>query len=246
MEIIPAILPKDFKEIEEKVFSVKGLAPMVQVDICDGKYVQNTTWPYKKKDQNFEDIICENRGMPFWENVNYEFDLMIKDPTDNNVREWLSAGATRIVLHEGSSADLSPVISILFGLVDIGLALNINTPLENIEKYKEKISYIQLMGITKIGFQGQAFDFRVLEKASAIRGSIIDMLIAAKSGHTAGPLDMADIFSYLYFHALKYDPKNPNWPYRDRVVLSNGHICPVLYATMAHAGYFSPHELLPL
>ena len=86
----------------------------------------------------------------------------------------------------------------------------------------------------------------LFEKASAIRGSIIDMLIAAKSGHTAGPLDMADIFSYLYFHALKYDPKNPNWPYRDRVVLSNGHICPVLYATMAHAGYFSPHELLTL
>ena len=86
----------------------------------------------------------------------------------------------------------------------------------------------------------------LFEKASAIRGSIIDMLIAAKSGHTAGPLDMADIFSYLYFHALKYDPKNPNWPYRDRVILSNGHICPVLYATMAYAGYFSPHELLTL
>ena len=182
MEIIPAILPKDFKEIEEKVFSVKGLAPMVQVDICDGKYVQNTTWPYKKKDQNFEDIICENRGMPFWENVNYEFDLMIKDPTDNNVREWLSAGATRIVLHEGSSADLSPVISILFGLVDIGLALNINTPIENIEKYKEKISYIQLMGITKIGFQGQAFDFRVLEKIKTIKTKYNNLPIQIDGG----------------------------------------------------------------
>lgn len=80
---------------------------------------------------------------------------------------------------------------------------------------------------------------RILEtKAREIRRSIIESLIEAKSGHTAGPLDMADIFTYLYFHALKHDPKNPDWQYRDRLILSNGHICPVLYATMAHAGYF--------
>jgi transketolase len=84
------------------------------------------------------------------------------------------------------------------------------------------------------------------EKAHAIRQSIIEMLIEAKSGHTAGPLDMADIFTYLYFHALKHDPKNPSWQYRDRLVLSNGHICPVLYATMAHAGYFPVNELKSL
>jgi len=83
-------------------------------------------------------------------------------------------------------------------------------------------------------------------KALDIRRSIIEMLIEAKSGHTAGPLDMADIFTYLYFHALKHNPKKPDWPYRDRVILSNGHICPVLYATMAHAGYFPVEELQTL
>lgn len=86
----------------------------------------------------------------------------------------------------------------------------------------------------------------LFEKAHAIRSSIIEMLIEAKSGHTAGPLDMADIFAYLYFHALKHDPKKPDWVYRDRLVLSNGHICPVLYATMAHAGYFPISELKTL
>lgn len=84
------------------------------------------------------------------------------------------------------------------------------------------------------------------KKAAEIRLSIIEMLIEAKSGHTAGPLDMADIFTYLYFHALKHDPKNPTWEYRDRLVLSNGHICPVLYATMAHSGYFPVSELMTL
>ncbi len=84
------------------------------------------------------------------------------------------------------------------------------------------------------------------DQARRIRVSIIEMLAEAKSGHSAGPLDMADVFTALYFHALKHDPKNPSWPERDRVVLSNGHICPVLYATMAHAGYFPVEELKTL
>lgn len=81
------------------------------------------------------------------------------------------------------------------------------------------------------------------EKANDIRISIIESLVAAGSGHTGGPLGMADIFTYLFFHELRHDPKNHEWPGRDRLVLSNGHICPVYYATLAHAGYF-PHEEL--
>lgn len=80
------------------------------------------------------------------------------------------------------------------------------------------------------------------EKAEAIRETILSMLVAAGSGHTAGPLDMADIFAALYFHILKHDPKNPEWEERDRLILSNGHIVPVRYATMAHAGYFPVEE----
>lgn len=84
------------------------------------------------------------------------------------------------------------------------------------------------------------------EKANAIRLSIIEMLLEAKSGHTAGPLGMADIFTTLYFHTLKHNPKQPDWPERDRLVLSNGHICPVYYATLAHAGYMPIKELQTL
>lgn len=80
-------------------------------------------------------------------------------------------------------------------------------------------------------------------KANEIRRSIIQMLVEAGSGHSAGPLGMADIFTALYFHALKHEPTNPEWEERDRLVLSNGHIAPVLYATLAHAGYFGVDEL---
>ncbi|MBP6854927.1 MAG: transketolase [Candidatus Pacebacteria bacterium] len=83
-------------------------------------------------------------------------------------------------------------------------------------------------------------------KANDIRKSIIEMLLEAGSGHTAGPLGMSDIFTLLFFHILKHDPKKSDWSERDRVVLSNGHICPVYYATMAHAGYFPLEELKTL
>lgn len=84
------------------------------------------------------------------------------------------------------------------------------------------------------------------ERAEAIRETILDMLVEAKSGHTAGPLGMADLFAGLYFHVLTHDPKNPDWEDRDRLVLSNGHTVPVQYAAMAHAGYFPVGECLTL
>ncbi len=84
------------------------------------------------------------------------------------------------------------------------------------------------------------------QKANDIRKSIIESLIEAGSGHTAGPLGMADIFTAMYFHILRHDPTSPLWEGRDRLVLSNGHIAPVLYATLAHAGYFPVEELKTL
>ncbi|HKO15829.1 MAG TPA: transketolase [Gemmatimonadaceae bacterium] len=84
------------------------------------------------------------------------------------------------------------------------------------------------------------------ETANDIRESIIEMLVAAGSGHTAGPLGMADVFTVLFFHTLRYDASNPKWDGRDRLVLSNGHICPVLYTAMAYAGYFPKEELKTL
>jgi transketolase len=84
------------------------------------------------------------------------------------------------------------------------------------------------------------------DKARDVRISIIEMLTVAGSGHTAGPLGMADVFTTLYGKVLRHDPQNPFWPERDRLILSNGHICPVLYSTMAHFGYFLVAELKTL
>jgi transketolase len=86
-----------------------------------------------------------------------------------------------------------------------------------------------------------------LEKiANDLRKDVIEMILEAGSGHPAGSLGMADIFSALYFHILRHDPKNPDWQERDRLVLSNGHICPILYASLARAGYFPMKNLKTL
>src|SRR3989344_2766562 len=83
-------------------------------------------------------------------------------------------------------------------------------------------------------------------KANEIRQNLIKMLLEAGSGHSAGSLGMADVFTAFYFHILNHRPTEPDWPDRDRLILSNGHICPVRYAAMAHAGYFPVAELLTL
>jgi len=77
-----------------------------------------------------------------------------------------------------------------------------------------------------------------------LRQLVITMLENAGSGHSAGSLGMADVFTALYFNILKHNPKKPHWKDRDRVILSNGHICPILYASLAHSGYFEEKELL--
>lgn len=83
-------------------------------------------------------------------------------------------------------------------------------------------------------------------KANDIRQDIIRMLEHAGSGHSAGPLGLADIFAALYFEVLRHDPKNPDWEERDILLLSNGHCVPVRYVAMAHAGYFDRQELMTL
>jgi len=93
---------------------------------------------------------------------------------------------------------------------------------------------------------GQLTIMQLERMANDIRKDIIRMLEEAGSGHSAGPLGMADVFTALYFNILKHDPKNPDWDQRDMLFLSNGHIVPVRYVTMANAGYFDREELMTL
>lgn len=167
-EIIPAILPMTFSELEDDAALVKGFVKTIQVDVCDGQFVPNATWPYRKHDDSFERLIKEEIGMPAWQDLNYEFDLMVNDPIEV-VEEWVRAGATRIILHAEAKGDLDAAMEALLGRVEIGLALAEETPISAIGRYREKISSVQLMGIEKVGFQHQAFDDRVIGRVREAR-----------------------------------------------------------------------------
>jgi ribulose-phosphate 3-epimerase len=181
MQIIPAILPKDFKDLEGHVAQVKGLVSLVQIDICDGQFTPVASWPYRKHDSNFDAITKEDRGLPFWEEVEYEFDLMVNKPEDV-VLDYVVAGASRIVLHVEAKGNILEAIEKLKGKVEIGLALNIDTSLDVLEAYKNKIQYIQLMGIDNVGFQGQAFDEKVIAKIKEVKEKYPGVLVQIDGG----------------------------------------------------------------
>lgn len=180
-DIIPAILPQDFAELEDKVGLIKGATKTVQVDICDGHFVPNFTWPYKKKDNTFEQMIREDEGLPAWESLDYEFDLMVDHP-EKVVDDWVAIGAARVIIHIEAKGNVAEAVDNLAGRIDVGLAINIDTPIDSLKPFADKIQFIQLMGIDNVGFQHQAFDDKVIERVKAVREAFPDLPISVDGG----------------------------------------------------------------
>lgn len=168
VEIIPAIMPKDYEHLDEMMSLFVGVSPMVQLDIMDGKFVPARTWPYPR-DAHFDAIVAEEEGMPRWEDINFEVDLMVSDP-ESVVSKWVSAGASRVIAHIESMKDFEKIReAVPMGMIELGLAINTTTPISLLEPYIDRIDFVQCMGISRIGFQGEVFDERVLEKVEKIR-----------------------------------------------------------------------------
>lgn len=183
VEIIPAILPKDFAEVVDKTALVTGLAKTVQIDVCDGQFVPSSTWPYRKADDSFERIIHEEEGLPGWKDLNFEIDMMVNRAEDK-VEDWIQAGAMRLIIHIESKTDLAKVFEIAGDRIEIGLAINIETPIENVRPYADKISFVQCMGIDRIGFQHQPFDRKVDHVIRDIRAAFPQLAISVDGGVT--------------------------------------------------------------
>lgn len=200
-EILPAIIPESFEDLKDKMSLVNGLTHMVQIDICDGKFVSSKSWPYiGDYDEDFKKIIEESEGFPFWQSMDFEVDLMVKNP-EETFEDWVRAGAKRIVLHVESSENLIDFIKEIrnkYGYygdsiigIEIGIALNVKTPNEEIYKFFELndagrslIDFVQFMGIREIGYQGQYFDEKVFGKIRELRQSHPDTIISVDGGVT--------------------------------------------------------------
>jgi ribulose-phosphate 3-epimerase len=168
----------------------------------DGVFVKSASWPYNEggtmKNEEFQLLMKQEEGMPFWDSMDYELDLMIQAP-ERHLEEWLPLGASRLVFHIESILDrdhffrgdvFDPESRMIGGekIIEIGIAINPSTPLEEIRQYIPLVDFVQVMGILKIGFQGQPHDERSLTHIKELRQSYPELIISVDGAvniHTA-------------------------------------------------------------
>ena len=186
IEIIPAILPKSFAELEEKLALVKGKTKTVQIDVCDGKFVPSKTWPYDGDPGNhFKKILTSARPFPFSRDLNFEFDLMVSEP-EKDAPNFAKFGAARLVIHLDSLknpiADFGKLRASLQKTIQLGLAIFPDISLKRLDGLVETADFIQVMGIKRIGYQGQQFDEKATEQIAALRCLHKNLTISVDGG----------------------------------------------------------------
>jgi ribulose-phosphate 3-epimerase len=182
ISIIPAVLPRDYADLVATLGHLRGAARRVQIDVCDGKFVKNITFPFSRGDEVYwTRIMHEDEGLPLWQDFDFEVDLMVNEPAAL-AREWVKAGVTRIVLHTTSTKEITPLIEELKPLVEVGIALPSNASLDDFRVLIEKVSFVQVMGISRVGFQGEPFDERALSIISSIREAFPSLPIQIDGG----------------------------------------------------------------
>jgi ribulose-phosphate 3-epimerase len=210
-EVIPAILPKNYEDLKNKIALVRGIAPIVQVDICDGNFTRSLTWPFLVKakenlennsedgggeedfmensfDLHFQKILNEEEGMPFWEDVDFELDLMVANAVEN-FDVYTKLGPKRIIFHIEAVGDLEEFKNFLEGIdmyirdaINIGVAMNPSTPLEDLFPLISHIDFVQCMGNDEIGYNGVELDEAVYERIKILREKYPEVPIAVDIG----------------------------------------------------------------
>lgn len=179
-KIIPAILPKDFFALQEHLERVVGVCKFVQIDICDGLYTKSKTWPFTHTpDIYFDKMVSQEDGMPFWEKIDFELDLMIKNP-EAMYETFLQIGPKRMTFHFETLKNPLEFLQKVKdeGMVEIGIAFSNDTNAMDHQDLIEIADVVQCMGIDRIGFQGQPFDERVLTQVENIRAQFPEKLIS--------------------------------------------------------------------
>ena len=187
IEIIPAIMPKTTEELDSAVSLVRGAVDYVQVDVMDGKFVPDQSWPFPNFEIEIAPFLNEDKGLPFWSDINYEFDLMIQTP-EKFVEKFIGIGGGRIIIHY-ESADKEKIWEAVRKTQDmnteVGLAIDTTTQNEVLDEFltdENPIDFVQFMGIAKIGYQGEPFDERVIPKIKALRVKYPDIMISVDGG----------------------------------------------------------------
>lgn len=184
IEVLPAILPDDFEQLRDELAVVRGLVKTVQIDVTDGKFTPEATWPYNGEDDfEWQEIISEEQGMPYWQDFDFEIDMMVLEP-EKKINDWIRAGISRSIFHLESSQKIDEAINLAREAgISPGLALKPSTPISDLEPFIEKIDFVQFMGNDKIGFHGVDLDKeKVISKIADLRAKYPNLIIAVDIG----------------------------------------------------------------
>ena len=189
--ITPAILEKDFNEIKNKLTALREQVKCVHIDIQDGIFEEKATWPFASggfEDADFKKIINEEEGMPFWDEFDFEFDLMVVDAVEN-FDIYMKLGPTRMIFHLGAQKNLEEFTHFLEGLdmyirdnITIGLAFKPSDDLSVVSKLSHKVDFLHCMGSDKIGFQGESFSDKALENIKFLKKNLPGVEISVDIG----------------------------------------------------------------
>ncbi len=183
-EVIPAVLAKDINDLRQKIANVVNISHIVQIDMCDGKFVQSVSWPMGRGDmESTASILGEEEGMPYWEHLDFEFDLMVKDAI-KQFDFFVRLGAKRIIFHleAEDQKELKGFIDSIDPYtrenLEIGIAINTTTEIEKLFPFINSIDFVQCMGIEHLGFQGEPFDEKVLDQIRGLKKEYSDLIIS--------------------------------------------------------------------
>ncbi|MEI6280600.1 MAG: hypothetical protein WCP17_01190 [bacterium] len=190
-DITPAILEKDFGEIKNKLTFLRQRAKCVQIDFCDGIFVQNQTWPFATggfDDVDFIKIMNEEEGLPYWDDFDFEFDLMVADAVEN-FDLYMKLGPKRMIFHLSAQKNLKEFENFLESIdmyirdnVEIGLAFKPSDDLAVVSKLSSKVDFLHCMGSDKIGFQGEKFSDKALENIKFLKNELPGVVISVDIG----------------------------------------------------------------
>lgn len=190
--IIPAILPTSREDLQNKLLALQGISKNVQIDVVDGSFVSPASWPYLGNDAAGAEAEDVAGAMEYVGALHTEMDLMVSHP-ETELNRWINAGANRVVVHAESTHTLPKLLDNFMttyghdkdfapGLLSLGLGLNISTDIALIEPYLPRCDYVQFMGISHIGKQGEPFDKKVLVKIGSFRKKYPNIPIQVDGG----------------------------------------------------------------
>lgn len=193
-DIIPAILPESYRDLKEKLALTASTGiPLVHIDVTDKTLTPRANWPYSNSDDEWERIRREDAGLPYWEDLNFEAHLMVKNP-EAIYEDWIRAGVERLVIEYESFDSDEEVSNFLLKIrehfggeyehlkIEVGLALGLSTPISKVLPHIFECDFVQLMSINEIGSQGQEFNEEIFDKIRALRSEYPEVVISVDGG----------------------------------------------------------------